>query len=80
MAQLTPDQLNALLTFASAQLGVSPDRLRQTVQTGNTDALSGAVGSQTAAQIGALLNDRQALERLLQSPQAKEILKQLGGA
>ena len=81
MSQLTPDQREALIAYASKQLGMDPAQLQQTLHTKNADALSEAVGTPAAEKIGALLGDPQLLERLMGSPQAKALLQQiLGGA
>ncbi len=37
MSAPTPDQLQALLSFAAAKLGTTPEALRQTVQNTNID-------------------------------------------
>ena len=37
MSTPTPDQLQALLAFAAAKLGTTPEALRQTVQNTNFD-------------------------------------------
>ena len=81
MSQLTPDQREALIAYASKQLGMDPRQLQQTLHTKNTDALSETVGTPAAEKIGALLGDPQLLERMMDSPQAKALLQQLlGGA
>lgn len=64
MSQITPDQLQALMAYASKQLGVTPEQLQKTVQ--NTD-------------IGRIANDPQKLQQLLNSPQAQALLRSLGG-
>lgn len=64
MSQITPDQLQALMVYASKQLGMTPEQLQKTVQT--TD-------------IGRLADDPQKLQQLLHSPQAQALLKSLGG-
>lgn len=68
MAQLTPDQMNALINYAARQLGMSPADLEKTVRSGHTDQLAAKLGT-----------DTQTVERLMQSPQAKAILQQLLG-
>ncbi len=67
MSNPTPDQLNALLKFASERLGTTPEQLRST--------LDPAV----AAKADSVLRDREKLNSLLNSPQAQALLKQLLG-
>ncbi len=72
---LTPEQLEALLNFASQKLGVSPQQLARTVQTGDSSGLG--LSEDKARKLDGFLNDRGALERLVRSPQAQELLNQL---
>ena len=76
MSQPTPEQLQALLQFASKRLGVSPEQLEQSFKSGD---FAGKVDAKTAQKIAALSNNPQAAEQLLQSPKAQEILKKLLG-
>ncbi len=75
MANLTPQQLSALLQFASAKLGVSEEQLAKTVQTGDTSHLGLSVEAQQKVQ-GMLGSNPEAL---LQSPQVKAMLENLLG-
>lgn len=79
MSQITPDQLQALLKYAAARLGMTPEQLASTVQRGGTDALADKLGGDTAARIQQLAGNRGQLEQLLQSPQAQTLLNQLLG-
>lgn len=75
MNQITPDQLQALLGYASQQLGMTPEQLAQTVQSGNWDGLSQKLRPELAAMVA----DRQQVEQLLRSPKAQALLRQLLG-
>lgn len=79
MSQITPDQLQALLKFAAARLGMTPEQLAATVQSGNTHTLENKLGSDAAAQVEALAGNPAQLEQLMQSPKAKALLNQLLG-
>lgn len=79
MSQITPDQLQALLAYASQRLGMTPEQLQRTVQNGGLSSLANKVGGDSAARIAALAGDRQKAEQLLQSEQAQALLKQLLG-
>lgn len=67
MSNPTPDQLNALLKFASERLGTTPEQLRNTLD------------PSVAAKADSVLRDREKLNSLLNSPQAQALLKQLLG-
>ena len=75
MSQITPDQLQALLTYASGRLGMTPEQLQKTVQSGNLNTLSDKVSPELAAMAG----DREKMEQLLRSPAAQTLLQQLLG-
>ena len=75
MANLTPEQLSALLQFASAKLGISAEDLAKTVQTGDASHLGLSPEAQQKVQ-GMLGNNP---ETLLQSPQVKAMLQNLLG-
>ena len=79
MSQITPDQLQALIAYASRRLGMTPEQLQRTVQEGGLSSLADKVGGDSASQSASLAGDRQKAEQLLNSPQAQAILKQLLG-
>lgn len=80
MSQITPEQLQALLGYASQQLGMTPEQLAQTVKEGGLSAVSNRVSPDNARQIDALVGDRQKAEQFLNSPQVQALLgKLLGG-
>ena len=57
MSQITPDQLQALLAYASRQLGMTPEQLAKTVQSGGLDAVSNSVSPDNARRISELVGD-----------------------
>lgn len=75
--QLTPEQLSALLTFASTRLGISKEALAQTVQSGDISALG--LSAENNKKLEALLGDREQTQSLLQSPQVQQALSKLLG-
>ena len=81
MSRITPDQMQALLGYASRQLGMTPDELAKTVQSGGIGSLLGNVSPENAKKIGALIGDTQQAERFLNSPEVRQALgKLLGGS
>jgi hypothetical protein len=80
MSEITPDQLQALLNFASKKLGTTPEKLAKTVTEGNLGDLTGHMDPQNAAKINEMVSDRSKAEQLLRTPQAQQLINQfLGG-
>ena len=65
---MTPEQ-RKMLELAAAKLGMPPDELAGRLQSGDVSSL--AAGN---SQLARVLGDRQAMERLMNSPQAKALL------
>ena len=72
----TPDQLEALLQYASKKLGTTPEKLKQTVS-GSADQLAASLPQKEAEQFRAMASDRQKAEQFLQSPQAQQLLRRM---
>ncbi len=80
MSEITPDQLQALLNFASKKLGTTPEKLAKTVTEGNPEDLTSRMDPQNAAKLHEILSDRSKAEQLLHTPQAQKLINQfLGG-
>ncbi len=82
MAQdISPQQLEMLLAYAAPRLHTTPQALREVYEREGLDGLMNKVGASpdTAAQIGALLQQPDGLARLLQMPAVQQLLRQLGG-
>jgi len=77
--QFTPEQLSVLLRLAAAKMGRDPIRLQQELQSGQMDGLLQSLGADRE-KLAALLNDKEAVMRLLQSEQVRQLLQQLLGA
>lgn len=81
MGQITPDQLQALIGYAAKRLGMTPQQLAGTVQSGGLGALADRVGSDDIRRINDLVGDRQKAEQFLSSPDVRRMMeKLLGGA
>ena len=77
MSQVTPDQLKALLAYASKRLGTTPEQLEKTVTEGNLSALAGRLDPENAAKLNEIGEELAA--QLLQSPQAQQAIAKLLG-
>lgn len=84
MAQeFTPQELEKLLAYASGRLNTSPEALKAAFE---KDGLYGlaqqasaapALKPQEAAQVETLLQDKEQLNRLMDSPQVRQLLAKL---
>ncbi len=80
MGQITPAQLQALLGYASRELGMSPEQLARTVQTGGVDAVTRSVNPDTARRVREIAGDPAQMQEFLKTPQVQQLLaKLLGG-
>lgn len=73
--KLSPQQLQALLAFASKKLGVSQEQLARSIQSGNTDGLG--LSEENSRRLQELIGNRQTAEELVRSPQAQALLDRL---
>ena len=79
MSQVTPDQLQALLAYASKRLGTTPEQLEKTVSEGNLSALTNHMNPENAAKLNAMVSDRSKAEQLLGSAAAQQAIARLLG-
>ena len=71
-------QLNMLLKMAGRKLGTDPETLRKALENGNADALLKQSKGQND-QLKQVLSNPELASKLMDSPQAKELLKKLMG-
>ena len=71
-------QLNMLLQMAGKKLGTDPETLRKTLENGNADVLLKQSKGQND-QLKQVLSNPELASKLMDSPQAKELLKKLMG-
>lgn len=79
---ITPDQLDALLQYASKRLGTTPEKLAQTVQTGGLAGLSKLskdLPAGEAEKLDAVIQDKSKAEALLETPEAQKLIQQILG-
>ncbi len=73
------DQIQGLLKTVSGKLGVQPDELKKALQNGKLD---GAVKNMEASEkqkLESIIGNKEKLEKLMQSPQAKSLYEKLTG-
>lgn len=77
MSQPTPAQMNALLQFASAKLGIPADQLAATVAKGGYEGLTASLSDNSRHTLETLVGDPSQMQALLNSPQVRRLLEQL---
>lgn len=75
---LTPEQLGILLKVASAKMGKDPVQLRKELSDGSYDRVLSAIGADRE-KLKTMMENRAAMEELLQSEQVQDILREMLG-
>ena len=75
MASPTPEQLAALVRFASQRKGMPPEKLLELVQSGQLSKLTGNLPSDAGGQLGQLLSDPAKAQALLDDPAVRAMLQ-----
>ena len=75
--KLTPEQLQALLKYASQRLGTTPENLAQTVNNNGVESLASKLSPSDRAKFQAVVSDKSKMEQMLNSPQAQQLIEQL---
>lgn len=73
----TPAQLQALLQYAGKRLGMTPEQLIHTVQTGGIASLENHMSASDSKKFHHLVGDNSKAEQLLRSPQIQKIMNDL---
>ena len=71
-------EYDKLLQAASAKLGSSPEKLRQTLEKGDIAALSAGLSKADKAKLRAVLNDKELMAKLRSASSPQEIMGMLG--
>ena len=75
----TPQNMQPLLNEAAKKLGTTPEKLEQQLKNGDLGKALKNMPPQQAAMLNKALSDKDARERLLNSPQAQALMKKLSG-
>jgi hypothetical protein len=73
------DELEALLKVAAQRLGTNPDALKNEAESGKLSKLLGNMSANDVAKLEQVLNDKDAANKLLSTPQAQILLQKLLG-
>ncbi len=73
------ENLQDLINTASQRLGTTPENLKKASQQGNVQNLLNQLDGEKAKKVQQILNDKEASQKLLNTPQAQALLKKLMG-
>lgn len=81
MAQdaFSPEQLEKLVNYASAQLGTSPEQLKAAFAKGGLAGIAPSLSDEDIGKAEALIKDKETAARLMNNPQVQKLLAQLLG-
>ncbi len=68
---MNDQKINEMLKKAAANLGTTPDELKRKLQSGSVSDIKGA------ERLNAVLGDKQAMNKLMNSPAVKQMLESL---
>lgn len=72
-----PNKFSALLNIASKKLGTDPNTLRSQLESGSFDKALGNLPQAQQSKLRQALSDPKTAEKLLSTPQAREIYNKL---
>lgn len=73
------EQLQNLLNTLSERLGTNPEELKKSAQSGDIAKTLGNMDKKDAEKIKRVLSDKDAASKLLSTPKAQQLLKNLLG-
>ena len=73
------EELQKLLNVAAPRLGTQPEQLKQHAQNGTLQKMLNNLNANDAAKLQQVLSDKEAANKLLNSPQAQVLLKKFLG-
>lgn len=76
---MSEKQLNLLAKMAKQKTGMDVNQMKQSVENGTLDNILGQMDPAAANQLKKVLTDKGAAQQLLNTPEAKELIKKLMG-
>ena len=73
------EELQKLLNVAAQRLGTQPEQLQQQAENGTLQKMLNNLNANDAAKLQQVLSDKEAANKLLNSPQAQVLLKKFLG-
>ena len=69
--------MEKMIQLAISKLGVSPEKLKSTLESGNVEDMLGSMRKEDADKLKNLMNNPSARDKLLSSPEAAKIIKKM---
>ena len=69
--------MEKMIQLASSKLGVSPEKLKNTLESGNLEDMLGSMRKEDADKLKKIMQDPSARKKLLSSPDAAKIIKKM---
>ncbi len=79
MANFSEQQLNQLLQLASKKMGTTPEELKKKLMNNNVQETLNGMNQHDAQKVQQVLNNPALAKKLLNAPQAQEMIKKLIG-
>lgn len=74
------DQLQSMLKTVSGKMGISPEELKKSLETGKIDSAVKNMGTCDKQKLQSIIGNKAKLEKIMQSPQAKALYEKLTGS
>ena len=71
------NSMEKMIELASQKLGISPEKLKNSLKTGNVDDMLVNMKKEDADKLKSVMNNQNAKDKLLNSPEAKKIMKKM---
>jgi len=75
MKDIPKDKMDGLINMASGKIGAEPEALRRAAESGEIDKLLSKLSKKDSEKLQAVLMDKDAAEKLLSTPQARQLLE-----
>ena len=76
---IDPKKVSGLLNTISKKIGVPPEKLKSELESGKFDSALSAMNKNDAAKFQQAINNPKIVEKMMSTPQAKELYKKLSG-
>ncbi len=77
--KMDPKQVDALLQAASKKLGISPNQLKNELESGKYDKVLQNMSAKDSAMLQKVLKNPKMVEKLISSPQAQALYRKISG-
>ncbi len=76
---MSPKGMDALINLVSKKMGTSSDSLKKDLQSGNINNLTKGMNNNDVQKLKEALSNKELTQKIMSSPEAKELIKKLQG-